>query len=632
MNLSLQILRAVSIILVLLYHYTYIFPIPLFDKSYLGVDIFFVLSGFFMAPYVFLIKNISPPSFYFRRIIRLYPSFLPAALFALLIILLFINSTTYDFILNLKILFSSLFGLSNEFLQRSLTGYFDTSSIRIVFLHTWSLSVEFQFFFFVGLLILLTSRFSIKPYFLLLLLIALIPIFLSISYSYYSFFSRYWQFFLGILAFFLVKYSHLPSLLIQFLSPRKLFILSLFFLLFAFVSPFIFHQADSQITLTATISSAFIVLFISSLLPPDIILTHTLRNLFHPFISPLLFIGSISYELYLVHWPLLSLSTFLGYRIPFFLYLIISLFLATFLYRFYCHFKSFGFTPRLLITPLITSLGMISLSFVFTKDKSFDYRNSISILTKDCNIANFSMSGFSSLPDFIQSLPSKCRPSSFPSRLIIGDSTSVPLASYFRNDIDIPSIASFRSSCLIGLNNSPTCTNYNTSLLQLAHLLKISNTHPSLILSQRYEAYFLSTNHSPTHSESSILTPNILTPDALTKINLHYSFLEKFKNISGIKKLTVVTYGPTFPFNYWNCDLPHKLKSCSIPSEYIEDSYLLWSSLLSQKFIHDKILHLYPKICYNSACYFNTPNYIYADYGHLSLTTNTLNYLFSSLR
>ena len=68
-RLDLQFLRGFSVIIVFLYH----LKIPGFQNGFLGVDIFFVLSGYFMAK---LVEKSDPLEFYKRRLKRLLPAYL----------------------------------------------------------------------------------------------------------------------------------------------------------------------------------------------------------------------------------------------------------------------------------------------------------------------------------------------------------------------------------------------------------------------------------------------------------------------------------------------------------------------------------------------------------------------------
>ena len=147
---NIQFLRGLSVIFVFLYHSN----IPIFEKGYLGVDIFFVISGFVITQRIFqnyeIDKKISLKNFYLKRINRIIPN------------LFFIVGCTYVFYLligppDLSLwneTLSSLFGVSNIYYIFDNISYFDNVFDNPL-AHTWSLGVEEQFYLFYPLLIFL---------------------------------------------------------------------------------------------------------------------------------------------------------------------------------------------------------------------------------------------------------------------------------------------------------------------------------------------------------------------------------------------------------------------------------------------------------------------------------------------
>ena len=136
-------LRAFAVIAVIINH----FNKEILPNGYLGVDIFFVISGFVITSSLYQRPSINfkdfISGFYERRIKRLVPALSVFVLIMSIAICLFIPIPT----LSLRTGLTSLFGLSNIYLLKQSTDYFAQSTELNVFTHTWSLGVEEQFYF-----------------------------------------------------------------------------------------------------------------------------------------------------------------------------------------------------------------------------------------------------------------------------------------------------------------------------------------------------------------------------------------------------------------------------------------------------------------------------------------------------
>ncbi|HBE9082146.1 acyltransferase family protein [Serratia fonticola] len=148
-------LRAWAVVAVVLFH----FGIPGFGGGFVGVDVFFVISGFLMTQIIVNgveARKFSIWRFYLARARRIIPALL--ALCSVLLILGWFFLTTTDYTTLSKHVLTAILFISNvKFWKES--GYFDAASHEKWLLHTWSLSVEWQFYVILPIAILFMWRF-----------------------------------------------------------------------------------------------------------------------------------------------------------------------------------------------------------------------------------------------------------------------------------------------------------------------------------------------------------------------------------------------------------------------------------------------------------------------------------------
>lgn len=174
-------LRAIAVILVILFH----LDIQAFSGGFVGVDIFFVISGFLITTMILKEINeknkIDLTAFYKRRFWRLFPSLaVTVAISSAIAIGVFSHTDLKRFGSSL---IASLTSASN-FLFWAESNYFDISSRTKPLLHTWSLSLEQQFYLIWPALLLVIAKSNRKkfaPAFLLTLAIS--SFFFNINYS-----------------------------------------------------------------------------------------------------------------------------------------------------------------------------------------------------------------------------------------------------------------------------------------------------------------------------------------------------------------------------------------------------------------------------------------------------------------
>ena len=292
-------LRAFAIIAVVINH----FNEKVLPSGYLGVDIFFLISGYVITCSLARRKfeNFKEflAGFYMRRIRRL----IPALLFFILIMAIFISLFSPDPRYAIKTSIFSIFGLSNFYLYRTESNYFSEEIELNPFAHTWSLGVEEQFYFIFPLIIWI-SGFGLKKVNStknLSLLIGSISIASLISFIYFyqnnfhaAYFlmpNRIWEMAAGCLVFLTLNSQTKFQFLIKKIRPIFYFlgIIGLMFL-------------PTKFGIIAT----FLVIIFTALL----ILTLKESKGLYKFLTlkPILYIGLISYSIYLWHWGILSLS------------------------------------------------------------------------------------------------------------------------------------------------------------------------------------------------------------------------------------------------------------------------------------------------------------------------------------
>lgn len=285
-------LRFLAVSMVVLFH----FKFPFFFGGYAGVDVFFVISGFLMSKIFLktLDKNGSRGIllFYKDRFSRIYPALLSAILLTAVFILATEPPST--FLEFGQEALASLAFLSNMFYWRS-SGYFDTTADLRWLLHTWSLSVEWQFYILFPLLVYIIKKifktgYLLTTYLLMAAFSFAICITLAKHYPTFAFYSlptRAWELFLGA-AISLTRNNH--SLKIsRFFEMAGIGALILFTILAKESSSW-----PGFLTLIPVVATAAIIY-------ANIDNKNSLLRF-----KPLQFIGSISYSLYLYHWLIVS--------------------------------------------------------------------------------------------------------------------------------------------------------------------------------------------------------------------------------------------------------------------------------------------------------------------------------------
>jgi len=293
-------LRAIAVIAVLLYHYG--FGI---SGGYVGVDVFFVISGYLITGTIINDLNnnrFSFSSFIERRVRRILPaSVLVTASTLAAGFFIFLPSDFKD--LGKSAMAQAAF-LSNYYFW-SVTGYFAEAAETKPLLHTWSLSVEEQYYLVFPAFVLVMSKVAptrlLKVSMLVFCGSLLLSEYLSFkhpSFNYYSLATRAWEILLGsILALIMATPRKCPAL------AREL--AGLIGILLVCVPMFMFNEATRFPGFSALIPCIGAAAIIWSGANDGTTVSKALS------LPALVFVGLISYSLYLWHWPLLAFANYL---------------------------------------------------------------------------------------------------------------------------------------------------------------------------------------------------------------------------------------------------------------------------------------------------------------------------------
>ncbi len=302
-------LRAVAIIPVILFHA----GINGFSGGYIGVDIFFVISGFLITSIILeqqVRGSFSLLNFYEKRARRILPAFFTVVLFCIPFAIWLMSPN--DLITFAQSIIASLIFVSNVFFWTQ-SGYFSGDTQTYPLLHTWTLSVEEQFYLFFPLLLILAQpickRYGYKWLVTVLIVIAVVSLgvaeFASRKFPTANFYltpGRVWELMTGcICAYFVTRHEDIflkKRLKIHsFLSACGLVLIIASIIWFEPTTPY-----PSLYTVLPVIGTALILTFCTKDCLAGRILSYRL------FVA----IGLISYSLYLWHQPLYAFMHLAG--------------------------------------------------------------------------------------------------------------------------------------------------------------------------------------------------------------------------------------------------------------------------------------------------------------------------------
>lgn len=416
-------LRAIAVGLVVIFH---AFP-KLLPGGFIGVDIFFVISGFLITNIILKnlkIKKFSFTEFYSRRVCRIFPSLILAFLFSLA--LGWHTLFPDEYALLGKHIFSSGFFYQNFNLLDEV-GYFDKSSENKPFLHLWSLGIEEQFYLFWPFFLWVGYKLKSQLIYVIALFgfgsfaLNLIYTNANQTIAFYSSVTRFWELLIGaFLAWYcLNKKSELRANNLS-IAGAFLIVLGVFF-----ITPG--SSFPGWRALLPTIGAMLLIAAGSR----GVINRTLLSN------NILVWIGLISYPLYIWHWVLLSFLNILESGAvdtkTKILALLVSFGLAFITYFFVERFfRSNRFTKLKALTLILLMLVICFVSYNIFKRDGLSFRETSIQNINEFYVNNTNDKSFQLLEGFTCSKPEQhCKiiPSSSRKIFLWGDSHAQMLAS-----------------------------------------------------------------------------------------------------------------------------------------------------------------------------------------------------------
>ena len=293
-------LRALAVVAVVVGH----FWSGVLPSGYLGVDVFFVISGYVITKVLLVNNGVLQIQFYrdffARRLARIFPAFVVCVAVAMVLVAFFVEPLSINYWTNAITGISSSVGMSNMFLLVEQSNYFGSLADFNFFTHTWSLCVEIQFYLLFPLIFI--TRINLDPTrrfvwrFLPVTGISLLSLGLYMyahsinpTATYYFMPTRFWEFGAGSIAFMMTaKLTKCPKKFSVFMV--RIALGSLVALMFTSIN----HNAF------ATFAAVIATFWCLALPLPAKGVTNLLIS------RVALWIGRRSYSIYLWHWVVLT--------------------------------------------------------------------------------------------------------------------------------------------------------------------------------------------------------------------------------------------------------------------------------------------------------------------------------------
>lgn len=381
---DIQALRALAIGLVVACHA----HVPFLQGGYVGVDVFFVLSGYLISGLILVeverYRTFDAIRFYTRRVKRLLPALLTMLLTVAWLSWLLLGPQRQG--ADAQAGQAATLWLSNFYFATRVINYFSVGSAGNIFLHTWSLAVEEQFYllwpwlmlFLFGIWRWQGSPFSRKRLAVGMVVFAMLSLAVSAYLSqtnseadFYLMPSRIWEFALGALTLLLrqglSKNKGEAQWLQRWLGLSMLNGAGLLMIILAAVAYTNSLRYPGMWGLLPAIGTALMLLD----MPENNVRSPLSRLLLKQ--PLLLFMGDISYSLYLWHWPLLILGVAIFGASPWvrFVAVMVSIGISTLAYFMIerpIHLAKFKHSLRVLLPSIIAMIVVFNIMGFWQKD------------------------------------------------------------------------------------------------------------------------------------------------------------------------------------------------------------------------------------------------------------------------
>ena len=492
-------LKAIAIIAVVLYHFfdllnlSRVTNVTMFSGGFLGVDVFFTVSGFLITAGIFykLQQNdFSLKEFYQRRFMRILPPLFPVCLFSLAAGYFFLFPDVYlelaKEIVN-TLIFSGNFRFANS------GGYFSMDSSDKVLLHTWYLCITIQFYLIYPVILKLLSKvFNVQrlPVCVGVLTVALMAVSVIQSQKgngYLLTQCRIWELFFGGAVFlysgkikeiFFERAKVLP--LIGEITGTAVIVFSIFYIELTNGS---WYFTTSILTVIGT---ALVLLSDNH----NSVLKNGLFSI----------IGKTSYSLYLWHWPILAIAVKWGFNTDF---ICVTSFLCSLVVLVYLSYRLFEKPQYSFKFVLCCYFVIFAVYFIVKKTEGDNYIADALFNDKDAQISATSASVQPNESVFMQEgdeiVYLEKKGENTPHVFIVGDSHLGHFKSYLKNNIDSsyffygkpatvaygPILSNMKSVFFYGQKERQTFFNVYKSMLSKL------NDGDKVILSNRWDAQLI---------------------------------------------------------------------------------------------------------------------------------------------